>query len=172
MTILKIYEPPAPVLREIAQPVAAVDDDIRKILDDMLETMYADKGIGLAGPQVGITKQLITIDLQGHEGHEGPLYFVNPEITWHSEETVMCMEGCLSLPGQFAEVERWAQVKVRYLDYNGVEQELETEGLLADCIQHEMDHLNGILFVDHLSKMKRDRLMKKLKKSQKDRGVV
>jgi peptide deformylase len=172
MTVLRIYEPPSPVLREIAQPVKGVDDDIRRILDDMLETMYDGEGIGLAATQVGIAKRLVTIDLKHHEGFDEPLYLVNPEIVAHSEETVMCMEGCLSLPGQYAEVERWSEITVDYLDYDGNKQTLKTDGLLADCIQHEIDHLNGVLFVDHLSKMKRDRLMKKLKKSQKNRGVV
>lgn len=173
MAILKIYEPPAPVLRDVAKPVAAVDDSVRAIFDDMLETMYDDQGIGLAAPQVGLSKRLITIDLQDRaEGEESTIYYIaNPEIVYASEETTECMEGCLSVPGLFAEVTRPSVVHVEYLDYHGKKQKMEAEGLLSACIQHEIDHLNGILFVDHLSRMKKERIMKKLKKSQKDRGV-
>ncbi|MBK66534.1 MAG: peptide deformylase [Rickettsiales bacterium] len=174
MAILKVLEPPAPVLRQVAKPVEAVTDEIRAFLDDMLETMYDDKGIGLAAPQVGVSKRLVTIDLQQRGEDEQPqiYYFVNPEIIWESDEIVGCMEGCLSIPGQFAEVERPAQVKVKYLDYYGEEQILEADGLMSACIQHEIDHLNGVLFVDHLSALKRNMLMKKLKKSQKQRGIA
>ena len=172
MAILKIYEPPAPVLREVAKPVAAVDDSVRAIFDDMLETMYDDNGIGLAAPQVGLSKRLITMDLQDHEDSDGVIYYIaNPEIVYQSEELVGCMEGCLSVPGLYAEVTRPAEVHVEYLDYNGTKQTMKATGLLAACIQHEIDHLNGVLFVDHLSRMKKERIMKKLKKSQKDRGV-
>ena len=173
MAILQILEPPAAVLRQVAEPIDKVTDDIRKLFDDMLETMYDDKGIGLAAPQIGISKRVITVDLQQREeGQEAEiLYMANPEVVWESEEIASCMEGCLSIPGQFAEVERPAKVRVKYLDYDGKEQEIEAEGLLSACIQHEIDHLNGVLFVDHLSSLKRNLLMRKLKKSQKARGV-
>ncbi len=192
MTILRIYEPPAPVLRQVAKPVKAVTDEVRAIFDDLLETMYDDNGIGLAAPQVGISERLITMDLQEdvrgvderNAGNETDInietgkpakkiyYIANPEVVWQSEETDVCMEGCLSVPGMFAEVIRPAQVHVKYFDYDGNEQLLKASGLLSACIQHEIDHLNGVLFIDHLSKMKKDRFLKKLQKSQKERGLI
>ncbi len=176
MTVLRIYVAPHPVLKKIADPVTAgVTDDLRKLMDDMLDTMYATQGIGLAAPQVGVSKRILVLDVeQGAEGENGlatrgkPRCFVNPEILWTSEEQNIYNEGCLSVPGQYAEVERPEKVRVKYLDYDGTPQEIEADGLLATCLQHEMDHLNGILFVDHLSTLKRDMLLRKLKKWTKE----
>lgn len=178
MAILPIYVAPHPVLKKIAEPVAEVTDELRRLMDDMLETMYAAPGIGLAAPQVGVSKRILVLDVEQPrdipedappEARRGkPLFFVNPEITWESDDLNTYDEGCLSLPGQYAEVERPAKVKVKFLDYDGKPQEIAAEGLLATCVQHEMDHLNGILFVDHLSTLKRDIVMRKLKKWTKE----
>lgn len=175
MTVLKIYVAPHPVLKKIAEPVAGgVTDDLRKLMDDMLETMYATRGIGLAAPQVGVSQRVIVMDIdQKGEDDEKPekgqpRFFVNPEITWTSDDINVYQEGCLSVPGQYADVERPEKVRVKYLDYDGSEKELDCDGLLATCIQHEMDHLNGILFIDHLSTLKRDMLLRKLKKYTRD----
>jgi peptide deformylase len=170
MAVLPIYVAPHPVLKKIAEPVAAVTDETRRLMDDMVETMYAAEGIGLAAPQVGVSLRVLVMDLDRRDdGARGkPRFFVNPEITWESEELGVYNEGCLSVPEQYAEVERPARVKVRFLDYNGAAQEIEADGLLATCMQHEMDHLNGILFVDHLSTLKRDMLLRKVKKWAKE----
>jgi len=171
MTILPIYVAPHPVLKAVAKPVEAVDDKLRRFMDDMLDTMYENHGIGLAAPQVGISKRIIVIDIeQNHDAEKikdrkgKPCYFINPEIVWASEECRTYNEGCLSLPDQYADVDRPKQIKVKFLDYKGNEQQIDADGLLATVIQHEMDHLEGILFVDHLSKLKREMVMKKLKK--------
>lgn len=169
MAILKIYEPPAPVLRKVATPVTAVTDEIRTLMDDMLETMYDAPGIGLAAPQIGVSKRVIVMDIAPKGEAPNPMRFINPEIIWTSEETSVCQEGCLSVPESFADVVRPAEVKVRFLDAQGVEQEMHADGLLATCIQHEIDHLNGVLFIDHLSSLKRDMILRRLKKSQKER---
>lgn len=169
MAKLKLYEYPHPILKQKTEKFVCVDDDVRKFLDDMLETMYAEAGVGLAAPQVGVSKRAVVIDI-AHEGEEpAPLYMVNPEIIWRSEETEICEEGCLSLPEQRAEVERPASVKIKYLDYNGKSCELLAEGFLAVAVQHELDHLDGILYIDHLSRLKRQMLVKKLSKYQKTR---
>lgn len=171
MTVLHIYVAPHPVLKKIAEPVeGGVTADLRRMMDDMLETMYATSGIGLAAPQVGVSKRVLVMDLeQPDDGGKGkPQVFVNPEIIWSSEELSTYNEGCLSLPGQYAEVERPKKVRVKYLDYDGKAQEVEADGLLATCLQHEMDHLNGVLFVDHLSTLKKDMVMRKLKKFTRD----
>ena len=165
MTIRKILTEPDPFLRRISQNVEKVDDKIRKLMDDMLETMYAAPGIGLAAIQVGVPKNVIVIDLSKEE--KKPLYFVNPEIIIRSKNNSTYEEGCLSVPGQFAEVDRPNQCHVSYLDYNGKKKELKAEGLLATCIQHEMDHLKGILFIDYLSKLKKNFIVKKLSKQKK-----
>ena len=165
MTIRKILTEPDPFLRQISQNVEKVDDEIRKLMDDMLETMYAAPGIGLAAIQVGVPKNVIVIDLSKEE--KKPLYFVNPEIIIRSKNNSTYEEGCLSVPGQFAEVDRPNQCHVSYLDYNGKKKELKAEGLLATCIQHEMDHLKGILFIDYLSKLKKNFIVKKLSKQKK-----
>ena len=165
MTIRKILTEPDPFLRQISQNVEKVDDKIRKLMDDMLETMYAAPGIGLAAIQVGVPKNVIVIDLSKEE--KKPLYFVNPEIIIRSKNNSTYEEGCLSVPGQFAEVDRPNQCHVSYLDYYGKKKELKAEGLLATCIQHEMDHLKGILFIDYLSKLKKNFIVKKLSKQKK-----
>ena len=170
MTIRKILTEPDPFLRQISQNVEKVDDEIRKLMDDMLETMYAAPGIGLAAIQVGVPKNVIVIDLSKEE--KKPLYFVNPEIIIRSKNNSTYEEGCLSVPGQFAEVDRPNQCHVSYLDYNGKKKELKAEGLLATCIQHEMDHLKGILFIDYLSKLKKSMIIKKLSKSKSNRAIL
>lgn len=167
MAIRPIITAPDPRLREVSKPVPKVDDALRALMDDMLETMYAAPGIGLAAIQVGVPLRVIVMDLAGKDEEPAPRYFVNPAILDPSEETGVYEEGCLSVPDFFEEVERPSQCRVKYLDYNGDEQILNAEGLLATCIQHEMDHLEGVLFVDYLSRLKRDRILKKLKKEQR-----
>jgi peptide deformylase len=166
MTIKKILTEPDPFLRQKSQDVDIVDNQIRKIMDDMLDTMYAAPGIGLAAIQIGIPKRIIVIDLSKEE-EKKPLYFVNPKIISKSNNNSTYEEGCLSVPGQFAEIDRPDRCHINYLDYNGEQQELNTEGLLATCIQHEMDHLEGILFIDYLSKLKQNYIVKKLSKKKK-----
>lgn len=167
MALREILVVPNPVLKQVSTPVEAVDDDLRKLMDDMLETMYAAPGIGLAAIQVGVPKQVIVMDLARQDEEPQPRYFVNPEILWSSEETAPYEEGCLSIPEIYDEVERPAKVKLRYLDYNGKEVVEDAEGLFAVCIQHEMDHLKGVLFIDYLSRLKRDRAVAKVKKQAK-----
>ena len=172
MSVLKLYEYPDEVLRQKCEKVSKVDDDLRRFLDDMLETMYVDKGCGLAAPQVGVTKRIIVIDDNPSDEDKSarrPMYLVNPEIIWRSEEKVLFNEGCLSLPDQRAEVERHERVRVHYIDYNGNEQEILADDLLAIILQHEIDHLDGILYIDHLSRLKRTRLLNKLSKYREDR---
>ena len=154
MTIRKILTEPDPFLRKKSLPVKQVDDEIRSLMDDMLETMYAAPGIGLAAVQIGVPKRVIVIDLSKDNKKKEPMYFVNPEIITKSNDDASYEEGCLSVPNQFAEVSRPDNCKVKYLDYDGSEKVLEAKGLLATCIQHEMDHLEGILFIDYLSKLK------------------
>ena len=167
MTIRKILTEPDPFLRQKSKKVEAVNDDIRLLMDDMLETMYAAPGIGLAAIQIGVPKRVIVIDLAREGEKKNPKYFVNPEILKNSNVNASYEEGCLSVPGQFAEVSRPDKCKLKFLDYNGEEKILETEGLLATCIQHEIDHLEGILFIDYLSKLKKDFIVKKLSKHKK-----
>ncbi len=167
MAIREILTAPDPRLRQVSAPVDAVDDALRALMDDMLETMYAAKGIGLAAIQINVPKRVIVMDLAGEEEEPRPQYFVNPEILDPVEETSLYQEGCLSVPEFYEEVERPVKCRVRYLDYEGNEQILDAEGLFAICIQHEMDHLNGVLFIDHLSRLKRDRILRKLKKEQR-----
>lgn len=170
MTVLPIYVAPHPVLKTKAAPVPAVTPEIRKLMEDMLETMYAAHGIGLAAPQIGVSQRVIVMDVeQTEDGKPGkPLYMANPEIVEASEEMSDYEEGCLSIPGQMAEVERPARVTVRYLDENGAAQQIAADGLLATCLQHEIDHIDGILFTDHLTSLKRDMIMRKLKKWTKE----
>ena len=174
MAILPILEAPDPRLRTISSPVEAIDDDLQHLIDDMFETMYDAPGIGLAAIQVGVPKRVLVIDLQEPESDEEgappvkkPLVFINPEILETSEELSVYNEGCLSVPEQFAEVERPAAIRASWMDREGRIHEERLEGLLATCLQHEMDHLQGVLFVDHLSRLKRDMLMKKLVKARK-----
>lgn len=167
MAVREILTAPDPRLRQVSKPVERVDDDLRALMDDMLETMYAAPGIGLAAIQVGVPVRVIVMDLADKEEPPEPRYFVNPEILDPSEDLSLYQEGCLSVPEFFEEVERPSRCRVKYLDYNGEPQILEAEGLLATCIQHEMDHLEGVLFIDHLSRLKRERILKKLKKEQR-----
>jgi peptide deformylase len=166
MTIRKILTEPDPFLRQVSQEVKKVDDEVRVLMDDMLETMYAAPGIGLAAIQVGVPKRVIVMDISKEE-EKKPLYFVNPKIIVKSKNNSTYEEGCLSVPGQFAEVDRPDQCHISYLDYDGKKKEVKAQGLLATCIQHEMDHLEGILFIDYLSKLKKNFIVKKLSKQKK-----
>ncbi len=169
MAKLKIYEYPHPILKKKAENYSGVDDELRRFLDDMLETMYEANGCGLAAPQVGVSKRAVVVDI-AREGEEpAPMYLVNPEIIWKSDEKEICEEGCLSLPELRAEVERPASVRVRYIDYDGKACELLAEDFLAVAIQHELDHLDGILYIDHVSRLKRQMLVKKLEKNRKEK---
>ena len=161
---------PDPILRKKCDPLEKVDTETQKLMNDMLETMYAAPGIGLAAVQIGILKRLVVIDISKDKESKSksPLFLVNPEILYQSKKTSIYEEGCLSLPGQFAEIERPAECTLKYLDYNGKEKELKADGLLATCIQHEVDHLNGVLFIDYLSKLKKDMIIKKLVKHKKE----
>jgi peptide deformylase len=167
MSILTILETPDPRLKVVSEPVAAVDDALRALMDDMAETMYAAPGIGLAAIQVGVAKRILVIDLQETEGDKNPRFFVNPEIVWSSDSLNVYNEGCLSVPEQYAEVTRPDRITVRYLDYQGAAHEEKMDGLMATCLQHEMDHLEGILFIDHLSRLKRDMILRKLAKAKR-----
>jgi peptide deformylase len=167
MAIRKIIQIPDPVLRTVAAPVETVDDEVRGLLDDMLDTMYDAPGIGLAAVQIGIARRLVVIDTAKDEEPPAPMHLVNPEIVWASEELREHEEGCLSIPEVYYAVTRPAEVKVRYLDRDGKECERHCSGLLATCIQHEIDHLNGVLFIDHLSRLVRDRVVKKFTKAAK-----
>ena len=159
-------------LKQKSKPVAAVDDDLRALMDDMLETMYAAPGIGLAAIQVGAPVRVIVMDLARGEEPKAPRFFVNPQILWASEEVLPYEEGCLSVPEIYDEVERPAKVRVRYLDYDGQAVEEEAEGLFAVCIQHEIDHLDGVLFLDHLSRLKRDRAISRVRKAQAEKALA
>ena len=168
----KIVIEPDPILRKESAPIEKVDNDLRKLLDDMLETMYAAPGIGLAAVQIGILKRLIVIDISKDKEKKNPLFLINPEIVSKSKNTSMYEEGCLSLPGHFAEIERPSECQINFLDYNGKKKEITAKGLLSTCIQHELDHLNGILFIDYLSKLKKDMIIKKLVKHKKELNKV
>lgn len=172
MASLPILVAPDPRLKRPAAPVDRVDGEIRRLMDDMLESMYAANGIGLAAPQVGALKRVIVIDISMPEEPNAPLRLVNPEILWHSDDAVLGEEGCLSLPDQYADVKRPSRVRVRYLDQDNEIRELEAEGLLAKCIQHEIDHLDGVLFVDHISAVKRNIILRKLSKAKKHGAVA
>mgnify|MGYP002857131256 CR=1 FL=1 len=171
MSILKLYTYPDKILSTPCQDVEKITDEIRKTLDDMLETMYADKGVGLAAPQVGLSLKMIVVDDKVTEdGKPGkhPLRLINPEIIEKSAETIFFNEGCLSIPGQCAEVERHAAIKVKYLDETGKENILEAVDYLAVILQHEIDHLHGVLYIDHLSRLKRNMIIKKLQKQAQE----
>src|ERR1700758_4802979 len=167
MAIRTILTVPDPKLKLVSTPVERVDDALRALMDDMLETMYAAPGIGLAAIQIGEPHRIIVMDLAREGEDPQPRYFVNPEIVWRSNETAIQEEGCLSVPEIYDEVERSERVKLKYLNYAGVPVEEDAEGLFAVCIQHEMDHLQGVLFIDHLSRLKRERAVKKVKKQAK-----
>ena len=167
MALRKIITEPNLLLRQKSLPVKKVNKDIKRLMDDMLETMYAAPGIGLAAIQVGVPKRIIVLDIStGIE--KSPMFLINPEIIWSSKNNSSYEEGCLSVPGEFAEIKRPEKCHVKYLDYNGDKKNLETEGLLSTCIQHEIDHLEGILFIDYLSKLKKSMIVKKLDKQQKN----
>tara|TARA_B100000401_G_scaffold347778_1_gene245585 strand:+ start:1958 stop:2476 length:519 start_codon:yes stop_codon:yes gene_type:complete len=172
MTIKTILTEPNKLLRRISEPVEKVGKEEQKLMDDMLETMYAANGIGLAAIQIGIPKRIIVMDISKDENKKKPLYFVNPVIKNKDIIKSTYEEGCLSVPNQFAEIERPKNCEVEHLDYNGEKKLLKAEGLLATCIQHEMDHLEGILFIDYLSKLKKSMIIKKLSKNKSDRIVV
>jgi peptide deformylase len=172
MAILPIITAPDPRLKQIAKPVDKVDAEVRKLMDDMLETMYAAPGIGLAAPQVGVLKRVIVLDLARDDEEPQPLKMANPEVVWVSDDDAVYNEGCLSLPEHYADVARPAACKVRYLDAQNEIRMLEAEGLLATCVQHEIDHLEGILFVDHLTALKRNMILRKLLKAKKSGQAV
>jgi len=167
MTLRQILIEPNKILREKSQHVERVDSDLQKLMDDMLETMYAAPGIGLAAIQVGVPKRIIVLDIDQKEGQKNPMCFVNPEIIEKSKNNLTYEEGCLSVPGQFAEIDRPDECHVKYLDYYGHQKEIKAKGMLATCIQHEIDHLEGILFIDYLSKLKKSMIIKKLSKQKK-----
>jgi peptide deformylase len=167
MAVREIIKLPDKRLRLVSETVKHVDAGIKKLVDDMFETMYAAPGIGLAAIQLGVAKRVVTMDLSKKEDEQKPRVFINPEITWTSDETAKYEEGCLSIPDYYEEVERPAEVKVKYLDLDGKQHEIKVKGLLATCIQHEVDHTNGVLFIDYLSKLKRDRVTKKFAKAAK-----
>ena len=173
MTIKTIITEPNEILRQVSMPVSHVGNEERKLMDDMLETMYAANGIGLAAIQIGIPKRIIVMDIS-KDGNKNPMFFVNPLIKNKDKEKTTYEEGCLSVPNYFAEVDRPKYCEVEYLDYNGESKILKADGLLATCIQHEMDHLEGILFIDYLSKLKKTMIVKKLskKKNNPDRIIV
>ena len=173
MAIRPIVEVPDPLLRQISTPVEKVDDEVRALIADMFETMYDAPGIGLAAIQVGVPKRILVIDLQepaeeGGDPVKDPRVFINPEIVQSSDQEVPYTEGCLSVPDQYAEVDRPDRIRARWLDEQGKAHEEEIEGLLATCLQHEMDHLEGVLFIDHLSRLKREMILKKLAKQRKE----
>ena len=172
MSQRKIIIEPDPILREKSKTLEKVNDELRELLDDMLETMYAAPGIGLAANQIGVLKRLIVIGINRDNEKRNPIFLINPEIISSSKKTSIYEEGCLSLPGHYAEIERPAECNIKFVDYNGKEKELNAKGLLSTCIQHEIDHLNGILFIDYLSKLKKDMIVKKLIKHKKELNKV
>ena len=172
MSVKTILIEPNKLLRQISKSVENIGDEERRLMDDMLDTMYAAPGIGLAAVQIGVPKRIIVMDISRDEDKKEPRYFVNPVIKNKNNETSKYEEGCLSVPDQFAEIERPNQCEVEYLDYNGKKQLLKAEGLLATCIQHEMDHLEGVLFIDYLSKLKKSMIIKKLSKIKLNRIIV
>lgn len=167
MSLLPILTAPDPRLKAKAKPVERVDEGVRRLMDDMLETMYAAPGIGLAAPQVGISKRVIVLDIAKDGEPRAPLRLANPQILWVSDEDAVFEEGCLSVPEHYAEVARPAAARIRYLDYENELREIEASGLLATCLQHEIDHLEGILFIDHLTSLKRNIILRKLLKAKK-----
>ncbi|MFL0586167.1 peptide deformylase [uncultured Sphingomonas sp.] len=180
MAVLPIVEIPDPRLRQMCEPIATIDDEVRQLVADMTDTMYYAHGIGLAAIQVGVLRRVVVIDLQDRQSDEpveegeapatvrDPKAYINPEILWVSDELSRYQEGCLSIPEQYAEVERPARCRVAWLDVDGNRHEEEMDGLLATCMQHEIDHLNGVLFIDHITRLKRDMLLKKLAKARKN----
>jgi peptide deformylase len=172
MALLEIITAPDPRLKLKARPVPAVDAKVRRLMDDMLETMHKAIGIGLAAPQVGVAQRVIVVDVARDGETPNPLRLANPEILWHSEEEMVTNEGCLSLPEHYADVTRPAEIRLRFVDYQNEIREIEAKGLLATCIQHEIDHLDGTLFVDHISSLKRGIILRKLQKAKRSRAPV
>ena len=172
MTTRNIIIGPDTILRKKSEILEKVDSELKELMDDMLETMYAAPGIGLAAVQVGILKRLIVIDVSKEKEKKNPLFLINPKIISKSKKTSVYEEGCLSLPGYFAEIERPTECQIEYIDYHGKKKEMKASGLLATCIQHEVDHLNGILFIDYLSKLKKDMIIKKLIKNKKELNKI
>ena len=172
MSVRTILTEPNKLLRQVSKPVKKVGDEERALMDDMLDTMYNAPGIGLAAVQIGVPKRIIVMDISRDENKKEPIYFVNPVIKNKNEEKAKYEEGCLSVPGQFAEIERPNTCEVEYLDYDGKKKLLRADGLLATCIQHEMDHLEGILFIDYLSKLKKSMIIKKLSKTKINREIL
>ncbi len=170
MTIKPLIILPDPILRQASKPIETVDGEVRKLAADMLETMYDAPGIGLAAIQIGVPRRMLVLDVSKDGEDKAPLVFINPEVVRSSDERSVYEEGCLSIPDYYAEVERPAKIKVRHLDAEGREQVTEADGLLATCLQHEIDHLNGILFIDHISKLKREMVIRKFTKAAKLRG--
>lgn len=163
---------PDPMLRLSSAPIGAVDDEVRRLADDMLATMYEAPGIGLAAIQIGVPRRIVTIDVSREEEPKNPQVFVNPEILWRSDETSVYEEGCLSIPDFFEEVERPASVRLRYTNLAGEPVEIEADGILATCLQHEIDHLDGVLFIDHISRLKRDRVVRRFTKQAREKSRV
>jgi peptide deformylase len=172
MSVLPIITAPDARLKLVAKPVAKVDAKVRRLMDDMLDTMYGSIGIGLAAPQVGVVQRVIVMDVAREGEKAKPLRIANPEIIWRSEETTVANEGCLSLPEHYADVSRAARITLRYLDHENEIREFEADGLLATCIQHEIDHLDGVLFVDHISALKRGMILRKLTKLKRSRVLA
>jgi peptide deformylase len=168
MALLPILTAPDPRLKKKSLPVETVDDDLRRLMDDMLETMHDAPGIGLAAPQIGVLKRVIVLDIDREDTKTGPLFMANPEIVEASDEDTIYEEGCLSVPEHYSDVARPSKVTVRYLDRDGKQQDLVCEGLLSTCVQHEIDHLDGVLFIDHISSLKRNMILRKLLKARKE----
>jgi len=170
MTIKPLIILPDPILREISKPIETIDSEVKKLADDMLETMYDAPGIGLAAIQIGVARRMLVLDVSKDGEDKKPLVFINPEVVASSDARSVYEEGCLSIPDYYAEVERPAAITVKHLDRDGKEQIVEADGLLATCLQHEIDHLNGVLFIDHISKLKREMVIRKFTKAAKMRG--
>ena len=168
MAVRKILTIPDPVLRKKSDSVKTIDKDIKNLMDDMLQTMYDAPGIGLAAIQIGVPKRVVVMDLSKDPDKKNPMFFVNPVITWKSNVSSSYEEGCLSIPNQFAKIDRPDKCHFKYIDYNGQEKQIKADGLLSTCIQHEIDHLDGILFIDYLSKLKKDIIIKKVSKEKKE----
>jgi len=172
MAVLPIITAPDPRLKLVAKPVDRVDAKVRRLMDDMLDTMYGSIGIGLAAPQVGMSQRVIVIDVAREGEKANPMRIANPEIIWRSEETTVAQEGCLSVPEHYADVSRAAKIRLRYVDHENEIREIDADGLLATCLQHEIDHLDGVLFVDHISALKRGMILRKLQKAKRSRALA
>ena len=172
MAVLPIITAPDPRLKLVAKPVDKVDAKVRRLMDDMLDTMYGSIGIGLAAPQVGVSQRVIVIDVAREGEKANPMRIANPEIIWRSEETTVAQEGCLSVPEHYADVSRAAKIRLRYVDHENEIREIDADGLLATCLQHEIDHLDGVLFVDHISALKRGMILRKLQKAKRSRTLA